>query len=168
MEDLYAYRGELPKLQEEIYIAPGARVIGRVALEKGVSIWYNTVLRGDVNYIQIGEYSNIQDSSVIHVAGKYPTILGKYVSVGHRAVIHACTIEDYCLIGMGAIILDGAQIGEGSIVGAGALVTKETIIPPFSLVLGAPAKVVRSFSEDTREERKKHAERYFNLSSDYR
>ncbi len=168
MEGLYAYGSQMPKLQEQILIAPGARVIGRVSLEKGVSIWHNTVLRGDVNYIQIGEYSNIQDNSVVHVAGEYPTIMGKYVTVGHGAVIHACTIGDYCLIGMGAIILDGAQIGEGSVIGAGALVTKGTVIPPYSLVLGAPGKVIRTLSEETREERKNHAEHYFKLSSEYR
>ena len=132
-----------PQIHSTAYVAPQAIVIGDVRLAAQSSVWPTAVLRGDINFIEIGEGSNIQDGSVVHLAEDLPVIVGKLVTVGHRAILHACTVEDECLIGMGATILDGAIIGRGSIVGAHALVTKDTRIPPGSLVMGMPAKVVR-------------------------
>lgn len=168
LEKIIAYRGTMPRLNEDVFVAPGAWIIGDVVLEKGVNIWYNTVLRGDVNAIFLGEYTNIQDNSMIHCDAQYPTRIGRYVTVGHNAVLHACTIQDFCLVGMGAIILDGAEVGEGSIVGAGAVVTGGTKIPPYSLVLGTPGKISKTLEQKTRELRQKHALRYYELSRDYR
>ncbi|MEG2174228.1 MAG: gamma carbonic anhydrase family protein, partial [Oscillospiraceae bacterium] len=138
MAQLISYQGVTPTIESGCFIAPGAYLIGRVRLLEGSSVWYHAVLRGDVNDIVIGRFSNIQDNATVHVdSGRsglaphgLPTIVGDYVTVGHNCVLHACTVEDGCLIGMGAIVLDGAVIGRGSIVGAGAVVTKGTIIPP--------------------------------------
>lgn len=146
----FQFEGNLPKIDEKVYLAEGARVLGDVTLKEYSSVWHNAVLRGDVNKIVIGRYSNVQDGAVIHVADNYPTTLGDFVTVGHNATVHACTVEDHCLIGMGSVILDGSVIGRGSIVAAGAVVAPRTIIPPFSLVAGVPAKVIRQLPEDTR------------------
>jgi carbonic anhydrase/acetyltransferase-like protein (isoleucine patch superfamily) len=135
-----------PQIDPTAYVASQAVVIGDVRLAAHTSVWPTAVLRGDINYIEIGEGSNIQDGSIVHLAEDLPVIVGKLVTVGHRAILHACTVEDECLIGMGATILDGAVIGRGSIVGAHALVTREMQIPPGSLVMGMPAKVVRPLS----------------------
>jgi len=117
-------------------------------LGKYCSIWYNTVVRGDVNRIEIGSYSNIQDNSVVHVTDLQPAIIGDFVTVGHNCVIHGCTIEDHCLIGMGAVVLHGALIGRGSVIAAGAVVLEKQIIPPHSLVVGVPAKIIRSVPDE--------------------
>ena len=127
-------------------------------------MWHHAVLRGDINSIFVDEGSNIQDGTVIHLADDYGVSIGKYVTIGHSAVIHACTIEDECLIGMHATVLDGAVIGRQSIVGANALVTKESQIPEGSLVLGAPAKVVRSLTTSERKELKGWAEKYITTA----
>lgn len=132
-----------PKIDPSAYVAPQAVVIGDVRLAAQSSVWPTSVLRGDINYIEIGEGSNIQDGSIVHLAEDLPVRVGRLVTVGHRAILHACTVEDECLIGMGATILDGAVIGRGSIVGAHALVTKGMQVPPGSLVMGMPARVVR-------------------------
>lgn len=163
---IYDYCGVEPKLDKGIYVADGAKVIGEVELKEGANIWYNAVLRGDVAKIVIGKNSNIQDNSTVHVDSDVPVIIGDYVTVGHNAVIHACTIGDDCLIGMGATILDGAVIGKGSIVGANSLVTGNTIIPPNSLVLGSPAKVVKEI--DKQQENHNHAKEYVNLASKHK
>jgi carbonic anhydrase/acetyltransferase-like protein (isoleucine patch superfamily) len=133
-----------PRIDPTAYIAPQAVVIGDVRLAARVSVWPMAVLRGDINFIEIGEGSNLQDGSIVHLAEDLPVRVGRLVTVGHRAILHACTVEDECLIGMGATVLDGAVIGKGSIIGAHALVTKDTKIPPGSLVMGTPAKVVRT------------------------
>lgn len=138
------FEGVLPKLDEKSYRADGSKVIGDVTMKEFSSIWYNTVVRGDVNRIEIGRYTNIQDNSVVHVADEHPTIVGDFVTVGHNAILHGCTIEDHCLIGMGATVLNGAVVGRGSIVAAGALVRENQIIPPNSLVVGMPGKVVKT------------------------
>lgn len=138
------FRGQMPEVHERAYIAPGAQVIGRVKMMEFSSVWYNTVVRGDVNRIEIGHYSNVQDNSVIHVADNYPAILGDFVTVGHGAVLHGCKIEDHCLIGMGAVVLTGAVIGQGSVIGAGALVKEKQVIPPHSLVVGVPGRVIKT------------------------
>ena len=142
------------------FIAPNAAVTGDVELGRGASVWYGASVRGDIAPIRIGDGSNIQDNASVHVDEEVPASIGSGVTVGHNAVIHGCTIEDDCLIGMGAIILNGARIGAGSIVGAGALVTENKEIPPGSLAVGAPARVVRPISDEEREKVKANAERY--------
>jgi gamma-carbonic anhydrase len=139
-----------PKLGQGVYVAAGAVVLGDVTIGDFSSVWYNAVLRGDINRIVVGHHTNIQDNAVLHLADDYACIVGNYVTVGHSAVVHACKVGDEVLVGMGAIILDGAVIGKQSIIGAGALVTQGAIVPPGSLVLGSPAKVVRAL---TRKER---------------
>lgn len=142
------------------YIAAGAVVVGDVTLGKHASIWYNAVLRGDINRIVVGDFSNVQDNAVLHLADDYGCLVGNYVTIGHSAIVHACTVEDECLIGMGATILDGAVIGTQSIVGANALVTQGAKIPPGSLVLGSPAKVVRALTLKERRSLKQWAAKY--------
>jgi carbonic anhydrase/acetyltransferase-like protein (isoleucine patch superfamily) len=154
------YQGTGPVIDPSAFVAPSADVIGRVTVGEQASVWYNSTLRGDINEIVIGPRSNIQDNSVVHLADELGCYVGELVTVGHGAIIHACTIRDEVLIGMGAIVLDGAVIGERSIVGAGALVTGGTEIPPGSLVLGSPAKVVRRLSADEQAGVKHWAEKY--------
>jgi carbonic anhydrase/acetyltransferase-like protein (isoleucine patch superfamily) len=159
-EQLDAFLRKQPVLGKDVYIARGAVVLGDVTLGDGASVWYNAVLRGDINRIVVGAGSNIQDNAVLHLADEFPCILGRYVTVGHSAVVHACTIGHECLIGMGAVILDGAELGEQCLVGAKALVTQHTKIPAGSLVLGAPAKVVRPLTAKERSGLKYWAEKY--------
>jgi carbonic anhydrase/acetyltransferase-like protein (isoleucine patch superfamily) len=142
------FEGVKPTLDEKTFLAEGSRVIGAVEIKEFGSVWFNSVVRGDVNRIEIGRYSNIQDNSVIHVADDNPTIIGDYVTVGHNCIIHGATVEDNCLIGMGAVLLNGAVIGRGSIVAAGAVVRERQIIPPNSLVVGLPAKVIKQVPEE--------------------
>lgn len=142
------FEGCSPDVDKKTFIADGAQVIGAVKMKEFSSIWFNAVVRGDVNRIEIGCYSNVQDNSVVHVADTLPTIIGDYVTIGHNAIVHGCTIENHCLIGMGAILLNGSVIGTGSIVGAGAVVRENQVIPPYSLVVGVPGKIVKSTSGD--------------------
>lgn len=142
------FEGQEPQLDVKTFRADGARVIGKVTMKEYSSMWCNTVARGDVNRIEIGRYSNVQDNSVLHVADHHPCIIGDFVTVGHSAVVHGATIEDHCLIGIGAIVLNGAVVGKGSIVAAGALVRENQVIPPHSLVVGVPAKVIKSIPEE--------------------
>jgi len=152
-----------PQIDPSAYVAPQAVVIGDVRLAARSSVWPTAVLRGDINYIEIGEGSNIQDGSIVHLAEDLPVRVGKLVTVGHRAILHACTVEDECLIGMGATILDGAVIGKGSIIGAHALVTKGIQIPPGSLVMGTPAKVVRALRPEEIADIRTWADHYIAL-----
>lgn len=163
-ERLEKYLDQSPQIDDSAYVASGAVVIGAVTLESKSSVWHNCVLRGDINTIEIGEGSNVQDGAVVHLADDYGVKVGKYVTIGHMAMIHACTIGDECLVGMSATILDGVVIGEQSIVGAGALVTKGTQVPAGSLVLGSPAKVVRALTDEEREGLKGLAEKYVIVS----
>lgn len=142
------FEGIKPNIDEKTYIAEGAKVIGKVTMQEYSSLWPNVVVRGDVSYIEIGRYTNIQDNSVVHVADDYPTIIGDYVTIGHNAIIHGCTIEEHCLIGMGAIVLNGAVIGKGSIIAAGAVVKEKQVVSPHSLVVGVPGKVVKFVPEE--------------------
>jgi carbonic anhydrase/acetyltransferase-like protein (isoleucine patch superfamily) len=140
-----------------------------VVIGANSSVWYGTVIRGDVMPIRVGERTSIQDNTVIHVTSDFSgTIIGSDCTVGHSAIIHACTVEDFCLIGMGSIILDGARIGRGSLVGAGALVTPGTDIPPGSLVVGSPAKVKRPVNDKEREQIAYGAQHYVELAQRYR
>lgn len=163
-----SYLDFVPKIHPTAFLASSADVIGRVTMEEESSAWYHTTLRGDINEIVIGPRSNIQDNVVVHLADNYGCYVGELVTVGHSAIIHACTIKDEVLIGMGSIILDGAVIGERSIIGAGALVTGGTVIPPGSLVLGSPGKVVRTLSLDEQANVKSWAEKYVRQSKLYR
>ena len=149
-----------PKLGRGVYIARGAVVLGDVTLGRYSSVWYNAVLRGDINRIVVGHHSNIQDNAVLHLADDFACVVGNYVTVGHSAVVHACKVGDEVLVGMGAVILDGAVIGRQSVIGAKALVTQGTEIPPGSLVLGAPAKVVRTLTAKERAGLKYWATKY--------
>lgn len=164
-EQFEAFLAKEPTIPESAYIAPGAHLIGDVRLGEQASVWPACVLRGDINYIEIGDRSNVQDGSIVHLADDLPVIVGKDVTIGHGAIIHACTIEDECLIGMGSTVLDGSVIGHNSIVGAGALVTPRTIIPPGSMVLGAPAKVVRQLSDEEQAKLKSWAAKYVRVSA---
>ncbi len=162
------YLARVPTVAADVLIAPGAAIVGDVRLSPDVSIWYGAVLRGDLAEIVIGARTNIQDGTVIHVADDTPCIVGADTVVGHRAMLHACRVEDACLIGMQATILDEAVIGRGSIVGAGALVTQRTVIPPRSLVLGAPARVVRTLTEADEQFHRDAAAKYVRLKENYR
>jgi carbonic anhydrase/acetyltransferase-like protein (isoleucine patch superfamily) len=144
------------------FVADNAIVLGCVTIATGASIWYGAVIRGDVEKIEIGEYSNIQDGAILHGNPGKPTIIEDHVTVGHRAVIHSAHIERGCLIGIGAIILDGVRVGTGSIIGAGAVVTKD--IPPMSLVIGVPGKVLRQISPQEAAELIEHAQKYQKLA----
>jgi len=156
-----------PGLGKAVYVAQGAVVLGDVTLGDHSSVWCNEVLRGDINRIVVGHHTNIQDNAVLHLADDFPCILGNYVSVGHGAIVHACTVGDDVLVGMGSVILDGAVISAQSLIGAGALVTQGTQIAPGSLVLGSPAKVVRELSAPERAEMKTLAEKYVHVAAYY-
>ncbi len=147
---LISYEGCSPILKPGSLVAPNATVVGSVTLEAGASLWYGVVARADRNRIDIGENTNIQDNSVLHVSPRDSLHIGKGCTVGHAAILHGCTVEDNCLIGMGAILMNGCVIGEGSLVAAGALVTEGTVVPPGSLVLGSPAKVRRALTPEER------------------
>lgn len=151
-----------PDLSQAAFVASNATVIGQVSVAAGVSIWYGAVVRGDVERIEIGERTNIQDGVIIHGELGKPTILEEYVTVGHRAVIHSAHIERGSLIGIGAVVLDGVRVGTGSIVGAGAVVSKD--VPPHSLVVGVPAKKLRDIPKTETEELIEHARRYEQLA----
>ncbi|MGD9474666.1 MAG: gamma carbonic anhydrase family protein [Eubacteriaceae bacterium] len=154
-------------LGKTVFIAKSADVVGRVKLGNFVSIWFQAVLRGDVDSITIGDRTNIQDGTVVHVAPGHPTVIGDGVSVGHNAIIHGCSIGDNVLVGMGAIVLNGAQIGDNSIVGAGALVTQGKVFPPNSLIIGSPAKAVRVLSEEEIQSIRDNAEEYLDTMKGY-
>ena len=175
---LHKYKDTFPRLGNNTWIAPSADVVGDVTCGEDCSIWFGTVIRGDVHYISIGDRVSIQDLSMVHVThhkgeDRYnkedgtPTIIGDDVTIGHRVMLHGCTIEKACLIGMSATILDGAVIGEESIVGAGSLVTKNKKFPPRSLIMGSPAKVVRELTEGEVKELYASAHRYVEFKNNY-
>lgn len=151
-----------PDLSQAAFIAPNATVVGNIVVAEGASVWYGAVIRGDVERIVIGACTNVQDGAILHGDPGKPTILADYVTVGHRAVVHSAHVEQGCLIGIGAIILDGVRVGTGSIIGAGAVVTKD--VPPRSLVVGIPGKVVRTVGDEEASELIDHAKRYEKLA----
>jgi carbonic anhydrase/acetyltransferase-like protein (isoleucine patch superfamily) len=166
---LRAYRGVMPTVAASAYIDPSAQVIGDVVVGDDASIWCNATVRGDVNYIRIGNSTNIQDNSVLHVEHElYPLVIGDRVTVGHSVVLHGCFIEEDCLIGIGAIILNGARIGKGSVIAAGALVPEGAEIPPASLVMGVPGKVRREVSAEEKERFRLNAGHYVDLKNAYK
>ena len=144
---LFVFDGIEPEIDPSAFVAPTATLIGDVGLGAGASVWFGSVLRGDLDRIRVGENTSIQDLTVCHTDDGMPLTIGNGVTVGHRCVLHGCTIEDDCLIGMGAIIMNGAVVGRGSVIAAGATILEKTAIPPFSLVAGVPGKIKRTFSE---------------------
>ncbi len=163
-----AWKEIRPKVGARAWVDVSAQVIGDVELGEDASVWMNTVIRGDVNRIRVGARTNVQDNSVLHVTSKHPTVLAEDVTVGHSVNLHGCTIERLCLIGIGAIVLNGAVVGEESIVAAGALVPEGMQVPPRSLVMGAPAKVRREVTEEERAGLRRYAENYVRYKEEYR
>ena len=164
-----AYRGVYPRIAASAYIDQSAQVIGDVEIGERSSVWPLVTIRGDVNYIRIGDESNVQDNSVLHVEhDAWPTILGNRVTIGHSVTLHGCVVDDDCLVGIGAIILNGAKIGKGSVVAAGALVPEGMQVPPGSMVMGMPAKVKRELRPDEVERFRENAQNYVRYREIYR
>ena len=163
-ERLDRYLGRTPDLGRALFVAPSAAIQGDVVLGPNSSVFYGAVLRGDINEIRVGEGTNIQDNAIVHLADDYPALIGAWCTIGHAAIIHACTVEDYCLIGMGATLLDGARIGDHSLVGANSLVPNRFTCPPGSLVYGSPAKVVRPLKPAELEGLKLSADKYVEVA----
>ena len=165
---LRPYRGILPRIHPTAFVDDSAQVIGDVEIGEESSVWMAVVIRGDVHRIRIGRRSNIQDGSVVHVMNQtHPTTIGDNVTVGHAALLHGCTIDDRCLIGMGAILLNGAHIGRDSMIAAGTLVVEEMRVPPRSLVMGSPGKVKRTLTDGEVESIQGYADRYVTYRLDY-
>lgn len=155
------FKDKSPNVGKELFLAPDAWLIGDVTIGDSVSIFFGVVLRGDINPIKVGSGSNIQEHATLHTSwGLGPCVVGSHVTVGHGAILHGCTVEDHCIIGMGSTILDNAVIGTNSLVGANALVTMNTVIPPRSLVVGSPAKVVRQLTDKELDEIRRSAKSY--------
>lgn len=165
---LRAYRGVLPRVHPSAFVDESAQIIGDVEIGEESSVWMYAVLRGDVHRIRVGRQSNIQDGTIVHVMnGTHPTTIGDRVTIGHAAVVHGCTIDDQCLIGMGAILLNGAHVGTGSVVAAGSLLVENMKVPPRSLVMGSPAKVKRLLLDAEVADILTYAERYVGYRLDY-
>lgn len=164
---LLKFKEFYPKVDAKAWIAPSADLIGNIEIGEDSSVWFQCVIRADVNEVRIGKNSNIQDLSCIHTDVDSKTIIGDNVTIGHKVMLHGCQIGDNCLIGMSATILDNAVIGEGSIVGANSLVTAGKVFPPRSLIMGSPAKVVKELSQDDVEKLIKHAGHYVDYKNDY-
>jgi carbonic anhydrase/acetyltransferase-like protein (isoleucine patch superfamily) len=159
--------GRTPRIAASAYIAPSADIIGSVEVGEDSSVWFQCVVRGDIEPIRIGASSNLQDGTIVHTMFGAPVTVGDWVTVGHRGVIHGCTIEDHCLIGMGAVLLNHVRVGEGSIVAAGALVVENTVIPPRSLYMGVPAKLRRAVTEEEQAFIRMHASHYLQYKASY-
>ncbi|HSM00096.1 MAG TPA: gamma carbonic anhydrase family protein [Candidatus Limnocylindria bacterium] len=162
------FHGIVPVCHGSVFVAEGAMVIGDVEIGEESSVWYHTVIRGDIHRIRIGERTNVQDNSTLHVTRRDPLTVGNEVTIGHGAVVHGCTVEDLCLIGIGAVVLDGAVIGRGSVIGAGAVVPPGTAVPPHSLVLGVPGKVVKDLGPGSADGNRVTASGYVELARAYR
>jgi carbonic anhydrase/acetyltransferase-like protein (isoleucine patch superfamily) len=164
----HSYKGIIPNIHKEVFLAEGTQIIGDVTIQQGSSIWYNTVLRGDLAPIYIGSQTNIQDGCIGHVNTNQPLWIDEEVSVGHGAIIHGCRMARGCLIGMGAIILNGADLGEYAFIGAGSIVTENTKIPPYTLSFGSPAKVIRELTDQDLQRMRKTMESYVIKGLEYR
>ncbi len=163
------YRGILPRLDASVFVAEGARIVGDVEIGLDSSVWFNAVIRGDVHRVRMGQRTNVQDNAVLHVTHeRFPLTIGNEVTIGHAAVLHGCTIEDRCLIGMGVIVLDGASVGAESMVAAGSLVLEGFTVPPGMLVAGVPAGVKRPLTADERRSLVESALNYVEYVSSYR
>jgi gamma-carbonic anhydrase len=159
--NLFPYLDQFPVLGEEVFLASGVKIIGDVEIGDYSSVWYNSVIRGDVHYVKIGSMTNVQDCSMLHVTnGRYPLNIGSKVTIGHSVTLHGCTLQDLCLIGMGAVILDGAVVEEKAMVAAGAVVIPNFIVPSGKLAAGVPAKVIRDLTTEEMEDFDKSAQRY--------
>ncbi|MGH4138844.1 gamma carbonic anhydrase family protein [Clostridium sp.] len=164
---MHQFDGKIPKVHKHTFIASSAEVIGNVSIGEYSNIWFGAVLRGDMDYISIGTYTNVQDNCTVHNDEDFPVCIGDYVTIGHNAIIHGCSISSYSLIGMGSTILNGAEIGEYTIIGAGSLVTQGKKIPSGVLCMGVPAKVIRELTIEEKENLKKSAQHYVELSMQY-
>lgn len=162
------YEDIKPKIHESCFVADSAEVIGRVNVDENSSIWYGCIIRGDENSIEIGKNTNIQDGTVIHISKDYETIIGDYVTVGHKAILHACKVGNNVLVGMGAILLDGVEIEDDVLIAAGSIVTPGKVIPKGSLVMGSPAKVVRELSNEEIQQLKQSALDYCNYANKHK
>lgn len=158
------FKGKQPKIGKDVFIAPNAVLIGDIEIGEGSSIWYGAVLRGDLNAIRIGRYSNVQDNCTIHVDGTHQATIGDYVTIGHNAVLHGCTVENGCVIGLGSVVLNGAQVKEGSIVAAGAIVREDQIVGPHHLVAGSPAVLKKELPEGSTAANQRPAMTYSELA----
>lgn len=166
---LYKYEDKYPQIADSAFVAPSADIIGDVIIDEDCSIWFGAVLRGDENCIKVGRGTNIQDNSTVHItADKYSTEIGEYVTIGHGAIVHACKVGNHCLIGMGAIILDGVEVGDYTIIGAGSMVTGGKKIPSGVLVVGSPAKVIRELTEDEKRNLEESAQNYISYSKKFK
>jgi len=164
-EKLFPYLETFPKIHSSVFLAAGVKIIGDVIIEQDSSVWYNSVIRGDVNYIRIGKFTNIQDLCMLHVTNQtYPLNIGNKVTIGHSVTLHGCTIKDLVLIGMGAVILDGAIIEEHSMVAAGAVITPKFIVPSGKLVAGVPGKIIRDLTKEELKDLEDSAFRYKKYS----
>jgi carbonic anhydrase/acetyltransferase-like protein (isoleucine patch superfamily) len=164
-ERLDRFLRQSPTIGQGVFVARSAVLVGAVTLGDHSSVWHNAVLRGDLNRITVGHHTNVQDNAVLHVADDLPCQVGHFVTVGHSAILHACTIEDEVLVGMGATVLDGAVIGAHSLVAANALVARGVVVPPGSLVVGSPARVIRALTAEERAEVRAAAEKYVELAA---
>ncbi len=163
------YKGINPKIDESVFVCDGVQIIGDVEIGKDSSVWFNTVIRGDVNYIRIGERTNIQDGSVLHVTyKKYPLIIGNEVTIGHGALVHGCTLKDLVLIGMGAILLDNCIINSNSFIAAGTLVREQFEVPEGVLVAGVPGRIIRDLTEEEIAKIKRSSSNYLMYVNTYR
>ena len=163
-----SYQGHTPQIASTAFVDPSAQVIGDVALGEHASVWMNAVLRGDVNSIRVGANSNIQDCSVLHgMLGKYPVLVGEWVTVGHSVTLHGCVVEDLCLIGMGAVILNNARIGSGSIIAAGTVIPENTLVEPQSLWMGVPGKFRKKLGDADQETILRYARNYLGYKDTY-
>ena len=164
-QKIFPYKSILPTIDETVFLASGSKIIGDVVIGKNSSVWYNTVIRGDVNYIRIGDLTNVQDCSMLHVTNQtHPLIIGNKVTIGHSVTLHGCTIEDLTLIGIGSIVLDGAIVEEQSMIAAGAVVRPGFVVPTGKLVGGVPAKVIRDLTDEEIDEFEKSAQRYLGYT----
>lgn len=162
---LFPHLETFPEIDDSVFVASGAKIIGDVKIGKNSSVWYNTVIRGDVHYIQIGEMTNIQDNSMLHVTnGKFPLIIGNKVTIGHAVKLHGCILENLCLIGIGAVILDGAKIETNSMVAAGTVIKPGFVVPSGKLVGGVPGKILRDLTTEEINEFENSAKRYVNYT----
>jgi gamma-carbonic anhydrase len=164
---IYRYLHHKPEIDKSAFIAPNATLIGRVKVASGASIWFNTILRADINSIEVGKDSNIQDNCVLHVTNEHPVKVADRVTVGHSVILHGCRVESDCLIGMGSTLLDGVVVNQGCLIAAGAVVSPNTEIPAGSLVMGVPGKIIRKLSPDEQKRMQHNWKSYVEYSSEY-
>jgi len=164
---IHSFQGKKPRIHKSVFVAPSAEIIGDVEVGENSSVWFNAVIRGDESSIKIGKNTSIQDNSTVHVCHGRPTIIKDNVTIGHNCIIHGCTVNSDCIIGMGATILNHAEIGKESIIGAGAVVKEKAVIPPRSLAAGVPAKIIRKLTDEDVKRIKRNAEEYVKLRSQH-